>query len=185
MAIGCRPRWGLMSAGGPTPYPHIALCATAPKSIYSRRAGRMRSDVQKRCLPPRQLLSGVIQWPEPGLTATGTDSSPMKTDSNPLEQSSRAVIDHVVVNRADARLPTRRPRAVICKRHARRPHQPFQRAAWLSPRKGHGPPGYGSVRAPRGGPRSLMTSACEVGLNLVSWGGGRSGGSPGRSRRPG
>ncbi len=48
-----RPRWGLMSAGGSTPYPHIALCATAPKLISSRRTGRMSSDVQKRCLPPR------------------------------------------------------------------------------------------------------------------------------------
>jgi len=38
---------------GSTPYPHIALCATALKSIYSRRTGRMCSDVRKRCLPPR------------------------------------------------------------------------------------------------------------------------------------
>ena len=44
---------GFRAAGGSTPYPHIALCATAPKSISSRRTGRMRSDVQKRCLPPR------------------------------------------------------------------------------------------------------------------------------------
>ena len=28
---------GFQAEGGPTPYPHIALCATAPKSIYSRR----------------------------------------------------------------------------------------------------------------------------------------------------
>ena len=44
-------KW-LVSEGGPTPYPHIALCATAPKSIYSRWTDRMCSDVQKRCLPP-------------------------------------------------------------------------------------------------------------------------------------
>jgi hypothetical protein len=44
---------GFHIEGGPTPYPHIALCATAPKSIYSRRTGRMPSDAQKRCLPPR------------------------------------------------------------------------------------------------------------------------------------
>jgi hypothetical protein len=44
---------GFQAEGGPTPYPHIALCAIAPKSIYSRWIGRMRSDVRKRCLPPR------------------------------------------------------------------------------------------------------------------------------------
>jgi hypothetical protein len=27
--------WGLMSAGGPTPYPHIALYAPAPRLICS------------------------------------------------------------------------------------------------------------------------------------------------------
>jgi hypothetical protein len=42
----------VVSEGGSTPYPHIALCATAPKSISSRRTSRMPSDVQKRCLPP-------------------------------------------------------------------------------------------------------------------------------------
>jgi hypothetical protein len=44
---------GFQIEGGPTPYPHIALCATALKSIYSRRIGRMCCDVPKRCLPPR------------------------------------------------------------------------------------------------------------------------------------
>ena len=29
--------WGFISEGGSTPYPHIALCATAPKLISSRR----------------------------------------------------------------------------------------------------------------------------------------------------
>jgi hypothetical protein len=81
---GSRPRWGLMSAGGPTPYPHIALCATAPKSICSRRIGRMRSDVQKRSLPPTATAGpGVIQWPEPGLTVSGTGSNPMKPTEPP------------------------------------------------------------------------------------------------------
>jgi len=44
---------GFQIEGGSTPYPHIALCATAPILISSRRTGRMLSDVQKRCLPPR------------------------------------------------------------------------------------------------------------------------------------
>ena len=43
---------GFQIEGGPTPYPHIALCATAPKLISGRRTGRMRSDVQKHCLLP-------------------------------------------------------------------------------------------------------------------------------------
>jgi hypothetical protein len=30
-----RPRWGLVSAGGPTPYPHIALSAPVPELICS------------------------------------------------------------------------------------------------------------------------------------------------------
>ena len=93
---------GFQAEGGPTPYPHIALCATAPKSISGRRTGRMRSDVQKRCLPPRATVGpGEIQWPEPGLTASGTDSNPHETDLNPhglvITLSDRS---HVVVNRA-------------------------------------------------------------------------------------
>jgi len=44
---------GFQAEGGPTPYFHIALCATPLKLISSRPTGRMFSDVQKRCLPPR------------------------------------------------------------------------------------------------------------------------------------
>ena len=44
---------GFQAEGGPTPYPHIALCATAPMLIFSRPTGLIPSDVQKRCLPPR------------------------------------------------------------------------------------------------------------------------------------
>jgi hypothetical protein len=40
---------------GIDPYPHSALRATAPILISSRRTGRMLSDVQKRCLPPRAV----------------------------------------------------------------------------------------------------------------------------------
>jgi len=48
------PHWVLDSVrGGIDPIPHIALCATAPKLISTRRTGRMFSDVQTRCLPPR------------------------------------------------------------------------------------------------------------------------------------
>jgi hypothetical protein len=50
---GRGPSWGFRSVGGSTPYPHIALYATALILISSRRTGRMPSDVQKRCLPPR------------------------------------------------------------------------------------------------------------------------------------
>ena len=79
-----RPRWGLISAEGSTPYPHIGLCPTALKPIYSRRTGRKGSDVQKRwLLPTATAAPGVIQWPEPGLTASGTDPNPHETDLNP------------------------------------------------------------------------------------------------------
>ena len=47
------PMEGSQIEGGPTPYPHIALCATALKSISSRRTGCMASDMQKRCTEPR------------------------------------------------------------------------------------------------------------------------------------
>ena len=71
---------GFPIEGGSTPYPHIALCAIAPTLIYSRRTGRTPSDVQKRCLPPRAAAGpGAIQWPEPGLTASATDSNPRET----------------------------------------------------------------------------------------------------------
>jgi hypothetical protein len=71
---------GFQIEGGIDPYPHIALCATAPKSISSRRTGRMRSDVQKRCLPPRTAAGpGVIHGPEPGLTAAEPTPTPMKS----------------------------------------------------------------------------------------------------------
>jgi hypothetical protein len=94
-----------VSEGGPTPYPHIALCATAPTSISSRRTGRMCSDVQKRCLPPRAGAGPESpQGPEPGLTASGTDSNPHETDLNPhglvITLRDRS---HMVVNRASAR----------------------------------------------------------------------------------
>ena len=52
---------GFQIEGGPTPYPHIALCATAPKLISGRRTGRTPSDVQKRCLPPRAAAGP--EWP--------------------------------------------------------------------------------------------------------------------------
>jgi hypothetical protein len=46
----------------------------------------------------------MIQGPEPGLTASGTDSNPMKTDLNPhgavITLSDRS---HMVVNQANAR----------------------------------------------------------------------------------
>ena len=108
---------GSQIEGGPTPYPHIALCATAPKSISSRRTGRMCSDVQKRCLPPRATAGPrVIQWPEPGLTASGTDSNPHETDLNPhgavITRSDRS---HMVVNRANVR---RTPNTCSCLRVA-------------------------------------------------------------------
>ena len=55
-------------------------------SIYSRRTGRMGSDVQKRCLLPTATAApGVIQWPESGLTASGTGSNPHETDLNPMD----------------------------------------------------------------------------------------------------
>lgn len=66
-----------------TPYPRIALCATATLLISSRRTGRAPSDVQKRCLP-RRAAAGVRSGPgpEPGLTAGGTDLRPhQKPDS--------------------------------------------------------------------------------------------------------
>jgi hypothetical protein len=94
-----------VSEGGPTPYPHIALCATAPTSISSRRTGRMHSDVRKRCLPSRAVAGPESpQGPEPGLTASGTDSNPHETDLNPhglvITLRDRS---HMVVNRASAR----------------------------------------------------------------------------------
>jgi hypothetical protein len=75
---------GFQAKGGPTPYPHIALCATAPMLISSRRTSCMSSDVQKRC-----LASGSAAGPEwlGGQNQAGPvrkpTSTPMKTDLNP------------------------------------------------------------------------------------------------------
>ena len=52
---------GFQAEGGSTPYPHIALCATAPMLISGRRTGRTSSEVQKRCLPPRAAAGP--EWP--------------------------------------------------------------------------------------------------------------------------
>jgi hypothetical protein len=95
-----RPRWGLMSAGGPTPYPHIALCATAPKSIYSRRTGRMPSDVQKRCLPSRAAAGPEsLRGQNTGLTARGTDSNPHENRLEPPWCSERPRCGMLQANR--------------------------------------------------------------------------------------
>ena len=96
---------GFQAEGGSTPYPHIALCATAPTSISSRRTGRMHSDVRKRCLPSRAVAGPESpRGPEPGLTASGTDSNPHEIDLNPhglvITLRDRS---HMVVNRASAR----------------------------------------------------------------------------------
>jgi len=100
--------WGFMSAGGSTPYPHIALCATALKSISSRRTGRIRSDVQERC-----LLSRASAGPGCSVTRVTLDGrrSRLEPYGNRLESHGAVItrrIDHVVVNRTNARrTPTR------------------------------------------------------------------------------
>ena len=96
---------GFQIEGGPTPYPHIALCATAPKSIYSRRTGRMPSDVQKRCLPPRAAAGPEsLRGQNQGLTARGTDSNPHENRLEPPSLSERPRCGvQLVVNRQPMR----------------------------------------------------------------------------------
>ena len=48
---------GSRRRGGPTPYPHIALCATARMLISGRRTSRMPFDVHKCCLPPSTAVA--------------------------------------------------------------------------------------------------------------------------------
>ena len=77
------------------------------------------------------------------------------TATKSMPRPSQKVIEFAG-RRAARSAPTRRSRAVRCKRRARRPYQPFQRAAWLSTRKGAWASGCRQGRVP---PMALL--ACE------------------------
>ena len=83
---------GFQIEGGPTPYPHIALCATALKSISSRRRAVCALTCRNAACRLGQLLGRNDSGTRARLDGQRNPLEPYETDLNPWSSVSSASV---------------------------------------------------------------------------------------------